>query len=405
MIPRHLREEVAVCHTHDYEPLNTSDHVPITMSIRMDDIPCGAIAGVQHSKLRWDKLSPEVRVHRYQAPLDASMGEMLIRFRYVRPSKQLIDDTLQGMIELIKHHEKAIPRSRFRANIKSYWCPELDALKQTKVYAFRLWLEAGRPRDINNQLYINNKLAKKNFRNRLKQIAREYDEEKVRKAALNAEIDHTAFWKMLKRERDGPCAKTPSIKDPVGKVVHEVPEILQVWKNHFSSLGIPAESPSFNQEHYNTVNAKLDELIASVDDDDFSRDIFTIEEVSIGIKNLNSGKAPGFDRITKEHLAYGGFNLIRVLTMLFNWIREIEYIPINFRRGVQIPLYKGKNTFTLDVNNYRGITLLTIFNKLFEVVIWKRIERWWSETGAISQLQGACRKRHWCGLIVLALVC
>ena len=78
--------------------------------------------------------------------------------------------------------------------------------------------------------------------------------------------------------------------------------------------------------------------------------------------------------------------------MIFNWIREIEYIPVNFRRGVQIPLYKGKNTSTLDVNNYRGITLLTIFNKLFEVVMWKRIEGWWTETGAISQLQGACRK-------------
>ena len=69
-----------------------------------------------------------------------------------------------------------------------------------------------------------------------------------------------------------------------------------------------------------------------------------------------------------------------------------EYIPINFRRGVQIPLYKGKNTSTMEVNNYRGITLLTIFNKLFEVIMWKRIEKWWGETGAISQLQGACRK-------------
>ena len=34
------------------------------------------------------------------------------------------------------------------------------------------------------------------------------------------------FWKMLKRERDGPSIKTPSIKDPNGKVVHNVDDIL-----------------------------------------------------------------------------------------------------------------------------------------------------------------------------------
>ena len=64
--------------------------------------------------------------------------------------------------------------------------------------------------------------------------------------------------------------------------------------------------------------------------------------------------------------------MVRVTTLLFNWVLFTEYIPVNFRRGVQIPLYKGKNTFTLDVNNYRGITLLSTFNKLFEIIIWKR---------------------------------
>ena len=84
--------------------------------------------------------------------------------------------------------------------------------------------------------------------------------------------------------------------------------------------------------------------------------------------------------------------MVQIITLLFNWVLETEYIPLNFRRGVQTPLYKGKNTSTLEVNNYRGITLLSIFNKLFELVIWKRMEKWWCESEAISRLQGACRK-------------
>ena len=89
---------------------------------------------------------------------------------------------------------------------------------------------------------------------------------------------------------------------------------------------------------------------------------------------------------------YAGYNIARVITVIFNWILSTEFILTNFRRGVQIPLYKGKNTSTLEVNSYRGITLLSTFNKLFEIVMWKRIEHWWNETGAISALQGACRK-------------
>ena len=69
----------------------------------------------------------------------------------------------------------------------------------------------------------------------------------------------------------------------------------------------------------------------------------------------------------------------------------MEYVPINFRRGIQIPLYKGMNTSTLSVDNYRGITLLSTYNKLFEVILWDRIKGWWEDTGVIAQTQGACR--------------
>ena len=73
-----------------------------------------------------------------------------------------------------------------------------------------------------------------------------------------------------------------------------------------------------------------------------------------------------------------------------------EWIPSNFRRGTKIPLYKGKNTCPLDPDNYRGITSLSSFIKLFEVIVWQRIERWWYETNVISELQVACRKGSSC---------
>ena len=48
------------------------------------------------------------------------------------------------------------------------------------------------------------------------------------------------------------------------------------------------------------------------------------------------------------------------------------------------------------MNNYRGITLLTNFNKIFEILIWGRLEKWWVDNGIILNLRGACRKGQSC---------
>ena len=60
--------------------------------------------------------------------------------------------------------------------------------------------------------------------------------------------------------------------------------------------------------------------------------------------------------------------------------------------GVQVFLYKGRNASALNSNNYRGITLLSSFNKLFEVILWQKIHTWWDEKKILTPLQGACRK-------------
>ena len=55
-------------------------------------------------------------------------------------------------------------------------------------------------------------------------------------------------------------------------------------------------------------------------------------------------------------------------------------------------LYKGKDTCTLDPNNYRGITLLSVFNKIYEILLWNRLKGWWVENNINSDLQFACKK-------------
>ena len=88
--------------------------------------------------------------------------------------------------------------------------------------------------------------------------------------------------------------------------------------------------------------------------------------------------------------------LLLLLLIIINLINKFEYIPMNFKCGTQIPLFKGKNLCSTNTNNYRGITLLSTFSKIYETIIWGRIELWWKNTEVVSKFQGACRKGQSC---------
>ena len=76
--------------------------------------------------------------------------------------------------------------------------------------------------------------------------------------------------------------------------------------------------------------------------------------------------------------------LIITLTMIFNLINKMEYVPLNFRRGIKVPLFKCRNLYSTGTNNYRGITLLSIFSKIYVMIISERLSPWWKENEAVS---------------------
>ena len=85
--------------------------------------------------------------------------------------------------------------------------------------------------------------------------------------------------------------------------------------------------------------------------------------------------------------------MIEVLVVLSNIVRFSVSVPVGCRVGMQVSLFnKGMVSCPLDLNNYWGITLLSAFDKIPEIVIWERVETWWKEQQVISELQGACKK-------------
>ena len=390
MVSPEVDDSVSGCKVLEDDVLNTSDHRPIQISLKVDHLK-NERANTFSSKIRrWDKLDETSIYNRYTYPLERNTKELLERLSRDDLNENDLDlfiDTLAS--EMVRQSEE-IPTSKYRPHVKPFWNERLSELKREKVSTYKDLVKGGRPRDRGNPLWRDYKDAKKSFRRELKTLGRQYEDDQIASAVKAAEVDRGQFWKL------GAGSKIASIKNKSGKVVSDLNSILDVWKDHFQNLYTPKQCPEYDQEHYSHVTNKVVELNNEVGGDKFLEREFSIEEVLKAIGTLHKRKACGYDAISTEHLLYGGQHIANILTKVYNHILRLEYIPVNMRRGIQIPLFKGKGTCCLDTDNYTGISLLTNFNKVYEVLIWNRISDWWVSQKVISELQGAGKKKQSC---------
>ena len=396
LFPESLKDCVTTSLVLSEDPLNTSDHLPVCVVFDTKTLPVMNCEITPKGRVRWSKLKPDIVREKYTKPVDESCARILQEFRDQVPTSESIDLVIDCITALMKKFEESLPVTRFRKHQKPFWNDELSVLKKFKIKCFREWVSAGRPRDRNDITWIRNNEAKKNFARKLRELSKLYESEKIQEAIRTSELNINKFWKMLRKEREGAKVKVAAIKNSQDKVVHGIEEILETWRVHFSKLSTPKVSDRYDDRHFQRVTKDVKEYLALSDSDTFSQAPFSLEEIKKGISKLNSNKTPGHDGITKENLIAAGPNMVEILRLVFNNILSLEYVPTNFRLGIQVPLYKGKNTSTLDTNNYRGITLLSTYNKLFEVLLWGRMSTWWSETDVVSRLQGACRRGYSC---------
>ena len=100
--------------------------------------------------------------------------------------------------------------------------------------------------------------------------------------------------------------------------------------------------------------------------EDLDREI-TMGELDAAIKGLKGNKAAGMDYVLNEFIVNSSTEVKYVIILLFNSILSLEHFPSCWAAGEIVPIFKSgdKN----NVNNYRGITLLSCLGKLFTRVL------------------------------------
>ena len=157
--------------------------------------------------------------------------------------------------------------------------------------------------------------------------------------------------------------------------------------NYFSSL----ESKIYQCENEETENFNL-----SHEFDDLSYfcpeldSRITQSEILAAAKGLQAGKAYGNDDMLNEYFIETIDIIAPHLCDIFNSILDSGIFPKKWCEGIIIPLFKkgDKNC----PSNYRGITLLSCFSKLFTTVINKRLNLFCDENNSRSDAQFGFRK-------------
>ena len=101
-------------------------------------------------------------------------------------------------------------------------------------------------------------------------------------------------------------------------------------------------------------------------------DLPSFVETQAAVNWLKWGEAPGICGIHAELLKAGGnAALVSLHAVLCSaWYTGI--IPIDWKRGLVVPIWKGKGD-RQDGNNYRGVMLLSMPGKVFARIILDRV--------------------------------
>ena len=203
-----------------------------------------------------------------------------------------------------------------------------------------------------------------------------YQKNFIKKIRGLRQNDSKSYWALLNK------ACNNSEKQ---KIVNKVS--LECFLEHFKKL--------------NTVNVENEQndMFEDIDSNDVTNmnteinAIITEKDVLDAVKCLKNNKACSTDMILNEFLKHSCDKLLPVFVKLFNVIFDSGIIPDSWSEGIIIPIYKNKGD-PCSPDNYRGITILSCFGKLFTTILNNRLNCYLQNYNVLCEEQAGFRKHY-----------
>ena len=164
----------------------------------------------------------------------------------------------------------------------------------------------------------------------------------------------------------------------------------ELFNNHFASQSSLVKNASTIPNLEYKTDARLNHL------EIHENDILSI------IKSLNSSEAHGWDKISIRMIKLCGKTIAIPLKLIFRSMLEESVFPDDWKKSNVVPIHKrdSKNL----IKNYRPISLLPIFSKIFERLIFSSLFNYFIQNKLFTECQSGFIPGNSCVAQLLSVI-
>ena len=305
-----------------------------------------------------------------------------------------------GFVDFINHLKGDIESSfrvdeqKFKSSRRNFYVnpwitPGIIASIKKKHMYYKLWKKTQTKNDFNGNVDLYNKF--KCYRKYLKKLIKLAKKNFYSKKFNSVQGDMKKTWSLINELRGKVNQNIKASFFINGQMVEDKRKISNEFNNFFASvakkLNSKTNSSTLNPETHDS------DFRSFFENKRVQKSIFlsetSSEEIEDIVRSFENGKASDVSIFVlkqcitciSSHLA--GF---------FNHFISFGIFPDILKVGKVYPVYKSGNAQLLD--NYRPISVISIFSKIFEKIIYKRLYSFFNATNTIYDKQFGFRKNH-----------
>ena len=259
--------------------------------------------------------------------------------------------------------------------------------------------------DILTAIKHKNKLYSKYLKSKSQELCHEYKKCRNKLTHVKAKAKQKHFENLFKDARDTadtwkcinqflgktkPKTTLPKTIETDGKLITSPQNICNKINKQFVKIGekltANSRNSSFHQsKHHFTFLGKRNVSSIVLQ----PTNVYEIIEI---ISSLKDRKSPGYIDIPVRIIKESKFLISDYLANSFNESLETGSYSDILKTATVIPVHKGGST--LELGNYRPISILSPNNKIFETILHKRLTKFWEKLNLFTEFQFGFGTKH-----------
>jgi len=340
--------------------MNTGDHLPVSLTLTLTSND-GVEPDTTTDTIENDFIPNHMWQNKEFITLYRQRVSESIKTHHTKDTETILNELQTTLQNCAAECYTTYQNKFYNFPSKPWWNDDLRKARKNLQLMFNTWRDEGFPRLDSNVSYNRYRFARKIFRTLVKRAKYQATVDHYINVEKLKRIKPTSYWKELKllqKKQQKLC----TLNDKTDKK-----DIANEFHDHFQKLlNTPRIKDIDNIETGRGLRELLNTLRGSLAEE------FHVSETEVAnaINKLKNGKSRDPFQIKAEHYIYAQSDIFNpYLTGIINKVFSSTTIPSSLSTSIIIPLVKSHKKSLGDPNNYRGISIIPIITKIFELII------------------------------------